>query len=56
MTDFVAWHNIDSHTLQTHFNTYYPKGYRFESLSIYGPTNAPMFAAVMVNRPNPVPQ
>jgi hypothetical protein len=51
--DFVAWHNIDSATLQTNFNKYYAHGYRFVSLSIYGvwdvlPVQAPLFAAVMV--------
>ena len=28
-------------------NQYYPEGFRFISLSIYGPTNAPVYAAVM---------
>jgi hypothetical protein len=50
--DFVAWHNIDSPTLQTNFDKYYAQGYRFVSLSIYGTTNAPLFAAVMVRRTN----
>ena len=59
--DFVAWHNIDSATLQTNFNKYYPQGYRFISLSIYGvwdvlPVQAPLFAAVMIRRPNVIPQ
>ena len=54
--DFVAWHNIESSLLQTHFNTYYPRGYRFESLSIYGDSSRPLFAAVMIHRPDPVPQ
>jgi hypothetical protein len=53
---FVAWHNIDSPTLQTNFDKYFAQGYRFVSLSIYGTTSAPRFAAVMVKRPNVVPQ
>jgi hypothetical protein len=61
--DFVAWHNIDSATLQTNFDTYFAQGYRFVSLSIYG-TDAPflpfqpppLFAAVMIRRPNVIPQ
>jgi Bacterial tandem repeat domain 1 len=32
--DFVAWHNIDSLTLQTDFDNYYTQGYRCVSLSI----------------------
>lgn len=39
--DFVAWHNINSPTLQTNFNKYYAEGYRFVSLSIYGLTGVP---------------
>jgi CubicO group peptidase (beta-lactamase class C family) len=54
--DFVAWHNINSATLQTNFDTYYAQGYRFVSLSIYGSMPAPLFAAVMVRRPNVIPQ
>jgi CubicO group peptidase (beta-lactamase class C family) len=54
--DFVAWHNIDSHTLQTNFDKFYGQRYRFISLSIYGSTAAPLFAAVMVRRPNVIPQ
>lgn len=53
---FVAWHNIDSPTLQTNFDKYFAQGYRFVSLSIYGATSAPLFAAVMVKRPNVIPQ
>ena len=54
--DFVAWHNIDSATLQTNFDAHYTRGYRFVSLSIYGTTGAPLFAAVMVRRVNIIPQ
>lgn len=53
---FVAWHNIDSPTLQTNFDKYYAQGYRFVSLSIYGTASAPRFAAVMVKRTNVIPQ
>ena len=54
--DFVAWHNINSATLQATFGTYYHQGYRFVSLSIYGPITAPLFAAVMVRRLTVTPQ
>ncbi|HEY6343838.1 MAG TPA: serine hydrolase [Bryobacteraceae bacterium] len=59
--DFVAWHNIDSATLQTNFNTYYAQGYRFVSLSIYGVDDvsggqAPLLAGVMVLRSNVIAQ
>ncbi len=54
--NFVAWHNINSSNLQTNFDTYYGQGYRFVSLSIYGTTSAPLFAAVMVRRTNVIPQ
>jgi CubicO group peptidase (beta-lactamase class C family) len=54
--DFVAWHNIESSVLQTNFDKYFAHGYRFVSLSIYGSTSAPRFAAVMVKRPNVIPQ
>ena len=62
MADFVAWHNINAAELQTNFDKYYAEGYRFLSLSIYGvsadflPIGAPLFAAVMIRRPNVIPQ
>jgi CubicO group peptidase (beta-lactamase class C family) len=56
MVSFVAWHGK---TLKEHLalrNQYYPEGFRFISLSIYGPTNAPVYAAVMRQTTNPVTQ
>jgi CubicO group peptidase (beta-lactamase class C family) len=53
---FVAWHNIDSATLWSNFDTYFAQGYRFVSLSIYGTFQAPLFAAVMIRRPIVIPQ
>jgi Beta-lactamase/Bacterial tandem repeat domain 1 len=37
-------------------NQYYPQGFRFISLSIYGSTSAPVYAAVMMQTANPVTQ
>jgi CubicO group peptidase (beta-lactamase class C family) len=56
MVSFVAWHGktLDQHLALR--NQYYPEGFRFISLSIYGPTNAPVYAAVMRQPRNPVTQ
>ena len=56
MASFVAWHGktLDQHLALR--NQYYPEGFRFISLSIYGPTNAPVYAAVMLQTTNPVTQ
>ena len=51
MADIVAWHG---RTLQEHIglrDDAAKKGYRFLSLSIYGSTNSPFYAAVMIKRP-----
>jgi hypothetical protein len=56
MASFVAWHNK---TLSEHNalrNQYYPQGFRFISLSIYGSTSAPVYAAVMLQAASPVTQ
>ena len=56
MADFIAWHG---RTLQEHVNLRddaAKKGYRFLSLSIYGSTSSPFYAAVMIKRPNIVAQ
>jgi CubicO group peptidase (beta-lactamase class C family) len=56
MPSFVAWHGktVSEHT--TLRNQYYPQGFRFISLSIYGSTSAPVYAAVMLQTANPVTQ
>lgn len=56
MASFVAWHGktLDQHVALR--NQYYPEGFRFISLSIYGSTNAPVYAAVMLQMTNPVTQ
>jgi CubicO group peptidase (beta-lactamase class C family) len=51
MADITAWHG---RTLADHIalrDDAAKKGYRFLSLSIYGSTAAPVFAAVMIKRP-----
>ncbi len=56
MPQFIAWHGrnlIDHINLR---NQYYAQGFRFISLSIYGPMNTPVYAAVMVKQQNPVMQ
>jgi CubicO group peptidase (beta-lactamase class C family) len=56
MTSFIAWHGktLDQHVALR--NQYYAEGFRFISLSIYGPTDAPVYAAVMLQSANPVTQ
>ncbi len=56
MASFVAWHGktLDQHTALR--NQYYPEGFRFISLSIYGSTDTPVYAAVMLQAANPVTQ
>jgi CubicO group peptidase (beta-lactamase class C family) len=56
MTRFVAWHGKTLHEHLALRNQYYPDGFRFISLSIYGTTNAPVYAAVMLQARNPVTQ
>jgi CubicO group peptidase (beta-lactamase class C family) len=50
MPNFIAWHgrNLTDHTNLR--NQWYAQGYRFVSLSIYGATSSPVFAAVMVQQ------
>lgn len=51
MADFTAWHG---RTLNEHValrDAAAKNGYRFLSLSIYGSTSAPVYAAVMIKRP-----
>jgi len=51
MADFVAWHGktLDQHEALR--NEWGAQGYRFLSLSVYGPVTAPIYAAVMIRRP-----
>ena len=51
--NFYAWHD---RTLAQHlalWNQYDAQGYRFISLSVYGPTASPYYAAVVTPSPNP---
>ena len=51
MTDFTAWHGK---TFSEHValrDAAAKQGYRFLSLSIYGQTSSPVYAAVMIKRP-----
>jgi len=56
MADIVAWHgrSLDAHVSLR--DSAAQKGYRFLSLSIYGSTSAPVYAAVMIRRPQIVAQ
>jgi Polyglycine hydrolase-like, structural repeat len=51
MVDFVAWHgkSLLEHTILR--DTAANEGYRFLSLSVYGSTAQPFYAAVMIRRP-----
>ena len=56
MADIVAWHGKN---LQEHAGSRddaAKKGYRFLSLSIYGSTSSPFYAAMMIKQPAVVPQ
>src|SRR5215470_1160027 len=51
VADIIAWHG---RTFDQHVgirDDAAKQGYRFLSLSIYGPTSAPLYAAVMIKRP-----
>ena len=53
--DYVGWHG---QTLASHLNLtnqYEPQGYGFVSLSVYGATSSPYYAAIML-RPAPATQ
>jgi CubicO group peptidase (beta-lactamase class C family) len=56
VADIVAWHGktFDQHVGIR--DDAAKQGYRFLSLSIYGPTSAPLYAAVMIKRPVVVAQ
>jgi len=54
--DFIAWHDKNSADHKTKTDTNAALGYRFLSLSIYNTTQNPLYAAVMVKRPNIVAQ
>jgi CubicO group peptidase (beta-lactamase class C family) len=56
MADFIAWHGrpLDEHVALR--DEWAAQGYRFLSLSIYGPVMAPIYAAVMIKRPTIVVQ
>lgn len=56
MADFIAWHGrtLDQHVALR--DEWAKKGYRFLSLSVYGPVTAPIYAAVMIRRPIVVAQ
>ena len=52
---FIAWHD---RTLSMHLSLtseYQSQGFGFISLSVYGATSAPYYAAVMI-QPAPAPQ
>src|SRR5215831_3342820 len=56
VADIIAWHG---RTFDQHVgirDDAAKQGYRFLSLSIYGPTSAPLYAAVMIKRPVVVAQ
>jgi Bacterial tandem repeat domain 1 len=50
MADFVAWHGKTLNEHEALRDQRANKGYRFLSLSIYGPVAAPVYAAVMIKR------
>lgn len=56
MADFIAWHGKTLNEHEALRDQWANKGYRFLSLSIYGPVTAPIYAAVMIRRPIVVAQ
>jgi CubicO group peptidase (beta-lactamase class C family) len=56
MPAFIAWHGRDLADHNNLVNEYYAQGFRFVSLSVYGAITAPVYAAVMVQSPNPITQ
>jgi CubicO group peptidase (beta-lactamase class C family) len=56
MADITAWHGKSFNEHVTLRDAAAKQGYRFLSLSIYGPTSAPVYAAVMIKRPVVVAQ
>ena len=56
MADFIAWHG---RTLNDHValrDDFAKKGYRYLSISVYGSKSSPVYAAVMIRRPQVVAQ
>jgi CubicO group peptidase (beta-lactamase class C family) len=51
--NFQAYHGVDGAQHQAKFNTLSAQGYRMISLSIYGDSNSPLYAAVWVQRGGP---
>jgi len=56
MVQFEAWHGKTRTDHEGRSGHWAALGYRFVSLSIYGPVDAPVFAAVMVKQAVPVAQ
>ncbi len=50
---FEAYHGVDAAQHQANFNTLSAQGYRMISLSVYGDTGSPLYAAVWVQRGGP---
>lgn len=50
---FQAYHGVNGAQHQVHFNTLSAQGYRMISLSVYGDSNSPLYAAVWVQRGGP---
>jgi CubicO group peptidase (beta-lactamase class C family) len=56
MVDFIAWHGKSLSGHEALRDQWAQQGYRFVSLSIYGDTSAPVYAAVMIRREEAVTQ
>src|ERR1700722_11753898 len=56
MADIIAWHGRDLHDHKALRDQWAAQGYRFLTLSIYGPISAPIYAAVMIKRATVVEQ
>src|SRR5678815_3308534 len=52
-TMFKAYHGVTGAQHQTHFNSLSAQGFRIISLSVYGESGDPRYAAVWVQRPGP---
>jgi len=50
---FQAYHGVNGAQHQAHVNTLSAQGYRMISLSVYGDSNSPLYAAVWVQRNGP---
>jgi CubicO group peptidase (beta-lactamase class C family) len=51
--NFQAYHGVNGAEHQAKFNTLSAQGYRMISLSVYGDSNSPLYAAVWVQRGGP---